>query len=216
MPVDKPTKLEPSRSQDSVPGPESRPTVKPWPRTSSRQLGDYRIFTIRSDHRTSPRTGREHEFFVIDSTNWVNVVALTPARELVMVEQFRHGSATVELEIPGGMIDPEDADPVAAGVRELREETGYTGTNPRLIGSIFPNPAIMSNTCHTVLVEDCQCVHEVEFDHSEDLVTRLVPLADIPRLVAGGQIRHSLVAVALYHLDLWGRGLKMERDTPAT
>jgi len=182
--------------------------IKPWSKLGSKQLGDFHIFTIRSDRRRSPRTGSEHDFFVIDCTNWVNVIAVTPARELVMIEQFRHGSETVELEIPGGMIDPEDSDPLDAGTRELREETGYTGAPARIIGSIFPNPAIMSNTCYTVLVENCQLTQAVEFDHAEDLITRLMPVAELPGLVASGTIRHSLVAVALYHFDLWERGLK--------
>jgi 8-oxo-dGTP pyrophosphatase MutT (NUDIX family) len=97
---------------------------------------------------------------------------------------------------------------VAAGVRELREETGYEGDHARLLGKISPNPAIMSNVCYTVLVENCRCVHPVEFDHGEDIITRLVPVADIPNLVADGKIGHSLVVVALFHFDLWQRGLK--------
>jgi ADP-ribose pyrophosphatase len=145
-----------------------------------------------------PRTQAEHEFYVIDCPNWVNVVALTPARELVMIEQYRHGSKTVELEIPGGMIDPHDASPEAAGIRELREETGFAGDPPRIIGDVFPNPAIMSNRCFTVLIENCRCVHPVQWDHGEDLATRLVPSEDIPRLVARGEIRHSLVVAGLY------------------
>ena len=68
-----------------------------------------------------------------------------------MVEQYRHGSNTVELEIPGGMMDPGDASPVETAVRELREETGYEGENARVFGRILPNPAIMSNVCYTVL-----------------------------------------------------------------
>jgi ADP-ribose pyrophosphatase len=182
--------------------------IKPWLKIGSNPLGDFRIFKLRTDRKVSPRTGAEHDFYVIDSVNWVNVVAVTPERQLVMIEQYRHGSNTVELEIPGGMMDVPDASPVATGIRELREETGYEGENARVLGKIFPNPAIMSNTCFTVLVENCRCVHPVEFDHGEDLVTRLVPVADAPRLVAEGKIAHSLVVVALYHFDLWQRGLK--------
>lgn len=156
----------------------------------------------------SPRTQKEHDFVVIDCCNWVNIVAITPDQKIVMVEQYRHGSNTVELEIPGGMIDAEDASPVAAGTRELREETGYEGERARLLGEIFPNPAIMNNVCYTVLVENCRLVHPVEFDSGEDLITRLVPIAEIPKLVAEKKIGHSLVAVALYHFELWQRGLK--------
>jgi 8-oxo-dGTP pyrophosphatase MutT (NUDIX family) len=181
--------------------------IRPWPKEGSRALADYSIFKIRSDRKVSPRTGASHEFFVIETSNWVNVVALTPQNEMVMVEQFRHGTNTVELEIPGGMIDAKDVSPLAAGLRELREETGYTGESAEIIGQVFPNPAIMTNTCYTVLVRNCRQTHPTEFDHGEDLATRLVPADAIPALVREGKIRHSLVAVALYYWELWrGKG----------
>jgi len=179
--------------------------LKPWDKVSSQPLADYRVFRVRSDKSISPRTRQAHDFIVIDSVNWVNVVATTFDNHLVMIEQFRHGSGTVELEIPGGMIDPEDSSPEVAAVRELREETGYAGQNPRIIGRIFPNPAIMSNSCFTVLLQNCRCLHPVEFDHGEDLITRLVPIPEIPDLVAAGKIQHSLVVVGLYYFELWRR-----------
>ena len=182
--------------------------IQPWKKISSKHVGDFRIFSVRSDLKISPRTGQEHDFYVIESVNWVNVIALTPARELVMVEQYRHGSNTVELEVPGGMMDAADVRPERTGERELREETGYEGRNARVLGQTYANPAIMSNVCFTVLIENCEHTHPVEFDHSEDLITRLVPLAELPQLVASGKIGHPLVVVALYHLELWQRGLK--------
>jgi ADP-ribose pyrophosphatase len=179
--------------------------IRPWKKVSSKPLADYRIFKLRSDVLVSPRTGAEHEFFVIDCVNWVNIIAVTTDRRLVMIEQYRHGSGTVELEIPGGMMEASDASPEVAGQRELREETGYVGENTRLIGKVFPNPAIMSNTCHTVMVENCECRHALQLDRGEDLETRLVPLADLPQLIASGAIHHSLVLVALYHYELLSR-----------
>jgi len=182
--------------------------ILPWKKTGSKPVGDFRIFKIRSDTCVNPRTGKEHDFYVLDSVNWVNVIALTPDRKLVMIHQYRHGSGTVELEIPGGMMDPQETNPVVAAIRELREETGYEGENARVLGKIHSNPAILSNATYTVLIENCHLKHGVEFDHGEDLATQLVPVAEIPKLVADEKIGHSLVVVALYHFDLWQRGIK--------
>ncbi len=142
---------------------------------------------------------------VIECVNWVNVVAVTQANEVVLVEQFRHGSNTVELEIPGGMMDPGETSPIATGLRELKEETGYEGDGAEVIGEVFPNPAIMNNRCFTVLVQHCQLRHATVFDHAEDIVTRTVPVSELPNLVRTKQIRHSLVVAALYDFELWQR-----------
>ena len=179
--------------------------IQPWRKISSKPLGDFRVFSLRSDLRISPRTGEQHDFFILDTVNWVNVVAVTPDQQMVLVEQYRQGSDTVELEIPGGMMDPADPSPEAAGCRELLEETGYQGRRARVIGRVFANPAIMTNTCFTLLVEDCRLTAPVQLDSSEDLITRLVPVSAVTDLVASGKIRHSLVVAALFYFHLLNR-----------
>jgi len=176
--------------------------IQPWPLRGSRLLGDFRIFRLRSDLKQSPRTGQPHEFIILESAPWVNVIAVTSDDQLVMIEQYRHGTNTVELEIPGGLMDATDASPIVAGERELREETGYAGERAEVLGQIHPNPAIQNNTCYTVWVHDCRRQYPVDWDQGEDLATRLIPVADLAGLVADGKIRHALVAVALYYFDL--------------
>ncbi|MCX8156970.1 MAG: NUDIX hydrolase [Verrucomicrobiae bacterium] len=180
--------------------------IQPWPVQHSKFLGNFRVFNLHAETKTSPLDGREHEFIVLQCPDWVNVVAVTPDDQILLVEQFRHGSKTIEWEIPGGVMDPSDSSPLAAGLRELREETGYEGEQARIIGQVFPNPAIMTNTCHTILVERCHPRHPTRFDPCEDLRTHLVPVAEIPALVAAGRIRHSLVVAALFHYELYRRG----------
>lgn len=179
---------------------------KPWPLVSSRQLGNFKVFSLRADRKTSPRTGDECEFFVLECVNWVNVVGLTPADEMVMIEQYRHGTNTTELEIPGGVMDAHETDPVTTAIRELREETGYAGENARIIGQVHANPAILSNTCFTVLIENCRPAHAVEFDQGEDLTTHLIKASEVPQLVANGRIKHSLVVAGLFYFDMLRRG----------
>jgi 8-oxo-dGTP pyrophosphatase MutT (NUDIX family) len=182
--------------------------IQPWPDLGSQSVGNFRIFQLRSVRRRSPRNGVERDFYVMDCADWVNVIAITAENELVLVEQFRHGVAAVELEVPGGIMDPGETDPVAAGLRELREETGYVGEGGIEIGCVLPNSAIQSNRCRTVLVRQCRRVGALELDDSEDIAVRLFPVSDMAKLVTEGRIRHSLAVAALYHYELWQRSFR--------
>lgn len=175
--------------------------IRPWEVLERSVEADFRIFTAEKQVAVSPRTGRQHQVVVLHSPDWVNVIALTERDEVVLVEQYRHGIAQVTLEIPGGMIDPGES-PAVAGVRELREETGYEGGEPILLGTVTPNPAFLSNVCHTILVRDARPVAEAQLDPGEDIAVRLVPRRDIPTLVRDGEITHALVVAAFHWLDL--------------
>src|SRR5215471_11864178 len=113
-----------------------------WRRLASERLGDFKIFTVRRDRIVSPRTEEEHDFYVLDGADWINVIPVTPEGGILLIEQYRHGTGEVTLEIPGGAIDRGDADPLAAARRELREETGYEASEWVNLGFVHPNPAI--------------------------------------------------------------------------
>lgn len=170
--------------------------MRPWEREGPEETTDFRIFRVRRFLARSPRTGHARPFTVLDCADWVNVVALTPAGELILVRQFRHGTGEETLEVPGGVIDPGES-PEHAGARELREETGYAGGAPRLLGTVEPNPAIQSNRCHTVLLEGCRRVGDADPDPGEDLETVVLPADEVLAAARDGRIRHALVLCAL-------------------
>lgn len=170
--------------------------IKPWPCLRSRPEGSFRVFSVRTDTVISPRTGREHDFHIIESREWVNIIPLTFDDRVVMVRQYRHGSRTVTLEIPGGLADSGDT-PEEAAARELLEETGYRADRWTRIGSLHPNPAIFNNRCYTFLAEDIQKVSNLNPDQTEDIEVELMPLKDIPELIRTGKIGHAIVIAAL-------------------
>lgn len=171
--------------------------IKQWQTIASKAMGNFKIFTIRQDTKISPRTGKQHNFFVIESTDWVNIFPVTADGKVVMVRQCRHGNGEITLEVPGGMVD-EGEEPIVSAVRELREETGYAGENARPIGSVAPNPALFDNKCYSFMVDNVTQVGEQSFDGSEDIEIELVPVTDFPELIASGKISHALTINAYY------------------
>ena len=175
--------------------------VEDWEKLSSEELADFRIFKLRRDTRRSPRTGTEHNFFVLQTPDWVNIIPLTPEGKVVMIHQFRHGTEQVTLEIPGGMVDASDDDPAESVRRELVEETGYAADEIIHIGTADPNPAFLDNQLHTYLALGARWQQPPDFDGAEDIAVEEVPLADVPRLIANGRISHALVIAAFYHYE---------------
>jgi 8-oxo-dGTP pyrophosphatase MutT (NUDIX family) len=113
--------------------------MKAWDTLASRFIGDYRIFRLWEHTRRSPANGMAKPFYVIESADWVNIIPVTAQEEVVFVRQFRHGIEEVTLEIPGGMVDPEDPSPEVAARREMVEECGYD-TDDRLAWRRFAEP----------------------------------------------------------------------------
>ena len=155
------------------------------------------VFELQSVRYRHPARGTEKDFVVVRAPDWVNVLALTPDGALVLVRQFRFGIDTFSLEIPGGVMEAGE-DPVEAGLRELREETGFTGKRARLLGSVHPNPAIQSNRCHFVFVEDAVRTEELEWDEHEEIEMLTAPAAEVLALARSGAITHGLVLNALF------------------
>jgi ADP-ribose pyrophosphatase len=88
-------------------------------------------------------------------------------------------------------------DPVAGGLRELREQTGYSGKNARVISRVHPNSAIQNNTLHIVLVEHATLAAATQWDQDEEITVRVLPVDEVYALAHAGAITHALVLAAL-------------------
>jgi len=174
----------------------------PWPEIEREALADCRVFTVSRSRARSPRSGSHHDFYRIDAQDWVNVIPITGAGEVVMIRQYRHGECAVTLEIPGGIVDPGES-PSRAAARELLEETGYRCTaDPVATGIVNPNPALFGNRVHSFVARGVRWERAIESGPTEETHVELVPLSELDRTLREGRVSSALVIAAFHWLRL--------------
>ena len=161
---------------------------------------DLTIAKIRFDHLRNERNGAEIKVSILESPDAANVVALTPENEVLLVEQYRFGTGAITLELPGGMIDAGE-EPLVGVQRELREETGYTGSDWTYLGKIASNPVFQDSYIHHFLLRNAELTHPTHFDAAEDLRLHRVPVETVWAWLRAGRIGHPHSMTALY----WAR-----------
>lgn len=170
-----------------------------WQTLGQHECASTPIFKVWQKRCRHESDGREGDFYSITCPDWVQAIAVTVAGELILVEQFRFGTEGFGWELPGGVMDAADkGNAIVAAQRELLEETGYAPSAAKVIGQVYPNPAIQSNRTHYVLLEGCTRVAEPSPDTNEELRLQLADWERVEDLLDAGKISHALSVCGLY------------------
>ncbi len=172
-----------------------------WDLVETNEVGSYNLFSVNINKSRSPRTGNVHEFQVLNSPDWVAVIALTRSNEVILVNQYRHGVSRLSLELPGGLVKPMQT-PEQSAREELEEETGFLAPNFESLGWMYPLPAIFTNKFHVFFAENAEPKGTFNPDETEELETVMVPATQIRHYIKTGKINCGVMIAALaYGLD---------------
>ncbi len=184
----------------------------PWEVLSSRTALRDRWIDVTADACRDARGNVLDPFYTFSYPDWVQVVALTPGDQIVLVRQYRHGAQARTLELPAGAMDAQDASPVDTAARELREETGFVAAEMRHVCSLHPNTATHRNRCHTVLALNAVRTAATAHEAGEDIIVETLPLAGVLAGLSSGLLPQAMhVSSLLLALSSAGRldlGLK--------
>ncbi len=170
--------------------------IRKWEVLSRRTAADFHLFRIEEKKVRSPRTGAAMDVQAIHFPDWVVVLPITHDQTVVMIHQYRHGNEQICLELPGGLVDPDDDSPGTSAQRELLEETGYRADRMIQMGATYPQPAVLSNRCFFFLAHDVQQVGDMTLDAGEDIRRVEVPVKDIPDKIRKGEIDNAMTVLA--------------------
>lgn len=180
--------------------------LSPWTTLGSTVLIEDRWIRLRADRIRTAEGTEIAPWYVLDYADWACVVALTADDQLVLVRQWRQGAQAWCLELPGGVIDPGETDPIAAARRELLEETGYAAPDWRMLYAAFPNPSTHSNRLHVVLATGAAPAAPVAHEPGEAITIETLPVADVLAGLGQGMIGQSMhVGAILVGLAAAGR-----------
>ena len=176
---------------------------EPWRLLHSIYAFSDRWLTLRHDTVRLPSGSTLAPYHVIEAADWVNVIAISDAGCIILVEQYRHAVAHTMLEIPAGHIEPSET-PETAARRELREETGYGGGTWHALGVLHPAASRFTNQVHSFLALGVSRVAAPVQEESETLHLHEIPWAEFVDGLRAGRLRlpeaNQMSSLLLMHL----------------
>ena len=123
---------------------------------------------------------------VVEHPGGVCIAALTDRKELLFVRQYRYPYGEVLLELPAGKLEYGE-EPLPAGKRELKEETGATAKEYIDLGKLYPSPGYCGEIIHMYMATGLT-FGEASPDEDEFLELERIPLEQAAQMVLDNRI----------------------------
>ena len=197
--------------------------MKPWKLLDTEYLVDAPWLKVAKEKCELPNGKVIDDFYTLWQPDWVLILARTAQGNWVMTEQYRHGSQTIELEFPAGIINKGET-PEQAALRELQEECGYRvqGRSPvkpgmtitaephaeaKYLGALPVNPDRHRGKFHIVFIDGVVKAGGTHFDSTEDIESSELSDEGLQKKMADGTFCHPLQMAGYFKWKLATRTL---------
>jgi len=169
--------------------------MKPYKTLSSRIAWSCPWYSVRQDEIELPN-GETAVYHTVVKEAAVWIIPVTPAREIILIRQYRYTVDDWCWEIPAGTKKPEQT-LEAAALAELREETGGVPAQMAYVGQFYLVNGICNEVGHIFLatgVELGPTAHEA----AEVMAVHTLPVVEVFRMARAGEITDGPSALALF------------------
>jgi len=170
--------------------------IEKWKNIKSEEILFLNIFNVVRKTYQRPDTKTEFKANILELPDWVNIVGINEDDQLLLIKQFRFGTNNIELEIPGGIMEPDETHKEAA-IRELKEETGFKTKRIKQIGRVYANPAFMTNQVYTYLA-DLSERGAPNLDPNEIIEVEFASLSQVKKYLKSGKISNAYCVLGLF------------------
>lgn len=180
--------------------------LQAWKQINSRYIHREKWFNLRADKVLKGNGQTMDPYYVLEYSHWVNVMPITTDGRVVLVRQYRYALGDFSIELPGGIMDAHETNPLEAARRELLEETGYACGTIEEVAVLATNPATHNNRLHCYLATNCSYAQAVSLDENEEIEVLLVEVDELVNMLRNNKILQSLhVCSMMYGLMKLGK-----------
>lgn len=151
--------------------------VEPWKILGTTYNYRDQWVRLRSDDVLLPDGNKLNSYHTLEIADGVNILAISEACEVILIEQYRLSVGDILFELPAGHINPLEESETAAQ-RELSEETGYGGGTWHYLGQTYTMASRLSNRIHNFLAVGVSKIHQPRPDSAEFIRSHCIGWAD--------------------------------------
>lgn len=132
---------------------------------------------------------------IVEHGGAVAIVALTDDNEVILIKQFRKAIEDIIWEIPAGKLEIGE-NPKECAIRELKEETGYSAENIKLIHKFYSSPGFSNQKVYIYLATGL-VAGEAKLNDGENLECHKIHLNEVYKMILKNEIEDAKTSIGL-------------------